>query len=176
MGYLRDYGNSQAHKGTCEFWMPLGWIDSIIRAHRGSQFVADRSWLLYRMLRQMRIRDSVLLDEFAFQVLQVDIEGQPCYFWHANQKHSKLVHWTTGEAHARRQAKRQDWQQRHSVTYPYQDYRTRTAAQGAGDPALPPPPPAPTVDAWAGYSAHKPPGQWGSGSGRKWSGGWGGSA
>ena len=79
---------------------PLGWIDGIIRAHRGTQFVADRAWLLDRMLRQMRVKDGVLLDQFAFQVLQVDIEGQPCYFWRANQPYSKFLHWTTDEAHA----------------------------------------------------------------------------
>ena len=176
MGYLRDYGNSQAQHGTCEYWMPIGWIDGIIRAHTCAQFVADRAWLVDRMLRQMRVQNGILFDHFAFQVLQVDIEGQPCYFWRSNQPYSKFLHWTTDAAHARRQAKRQEWQQRNApATYPYQDVRTKATNQGAGGAALPPPPPPPVADAWAGYAPQQPPGHWGGGTGRTWSGGWGGS-
>ena len=176
VGYLREYGNTQAHRETCEYWMPIGCIDNIIRSHSGSQFVADRRFLVDQLLRMMRVQQGRLLDEYAFQVLQVEIEGQACFFWRANQPYGKFQYWATSEPHARRQEKRQDWHQRNAGTsYPYQDVRMKAQGQGPSGATLPPPPPAPKMgDAWAGWTPQTPPGHWGGGGpGHSRRGAWG---
>ena len=109
VGHLREYGNLKGHAGTCEFWMPIGWIDGIIRKHLGTQFVGDRAFIVKQLFRTMRVTQGVLQDEFAFQVLCIELDGQHRYFWRANQPYGKFQHWQTPEAHAQRRQRRQDW-------------------------------------------------------------------
>ena len=147
VGHLREYGNTTAHYGTCEFWMPIGWIDGIIRKHLGSQFVADRAFLVNQLLRTMRVSKGMLQDEYAFQVLQVELDGQNRFFWRANQPYGKFQHWLTAEAHAQRQQRRQEWYARHQALAAQQPVRDIRVAHAAGQlqqgGRLPTPPPAP---------------------------------
>ena len=147
VGHLREYGNIKGHADTCEFWMPIGWIDSIVRKHTGTQFVGDRSFLLSQLLRTMRVTNGMLQEEYAFQVLCIELEGQPRYFWRANQAHGRFLYWQTPEAQANRRQKRSDWYHRSQAQAALQAPRDARQPYGSGrwqhGNRVPPPPPAP---------------------------------
>ena len=134
VGYLREFYNHQGYQDCCEYWAPLGSIDTILSQKLKQQITVDRETLAHWLLNVFRIEDGVSTTQYAFRVLEVPHGDLACYFWRTNQPKGKFLH--CGDP---------DWQKQQ------EDRRRQQSAHRAKEHQAR----QQNTDAWAGYRSDR---------------------
>ena len=149
VGYLREYYTHNGCNDCCEYWAPLDTVDEILGLKTRETVVVDRRMLAQWLLHAVRIEDGVQSDQYAFQLLEMQHQGQALYYWRVNQPKGKFLLCS----HPQRQ-KDLDDRRRLQRQQRARDYQANQAQTSGWRPYKPGGRGGATSDSWDRYGHH----------------------